>query len=208
MTADAPAGTWQVTAHSDVAGWLPIPQRGDAAAADWIAAGTAQLRAAWGERWEPAHEQVVPVLLGAALEHRAPEDALAFQVWPVAAAVCFFVHVAVGELGAGERMPGPGDGVLYDAAGLGLGIQLPIFDEVAGERVLGLQFLFVGEGQAVSVVVEPTLGRLLTPLMPQVHAFVQSIRLTAPDGSLFRAEPPALLEARPDESWVDSLTGP
>nr|WP_274637714.1 hypothetical protein [Microbacterium bovistercoris] len=197
----------ELTATSFAPGWMPIPAlAGTDAAPPWIAQNAAALREAWGDRWEPVHDRLVPALLQAALGHRRPEDALAFQVWPTDAPVCIFVHAAVGTFPDGTRMPRPGDGILCDAEGLGLGVQLPIVEEVGDVQTLGVQFVFADAARAVSVVVEPTLPELIGILMPQIHGFVQSLRLTAPDGAAFRADPPALLEADPAETWIDSLT--
>jgi hypothetical protein len=208
----APVGTdatWRLSARSDEPGWMPIPvPAADDEAGRWVAEQTDAMRRAWGDAWSPAYDETVPALLVAALDRRRPDDVFAFQVWPTEAPVCIFVHAAAGGIAPGTRLPGPGDGVLYEADGLGTGIHVPIVESLGGTHVVGAEFIFVGEHRAVTVFVEPTLPEILAVLMPAVHAFVQSVTLTAPDGRRFRAEPPALLEAGAADSWVDTLTTP
>jgi len=196
-----------LTATTRMPGWLPIPVPSDTERADaWVGERSRELRAAWGSGWAPVHDRLVPALLRAALERRRPSDTLAFQVWPTAGPLCIYVHAAVGSFPAGTRMPGPGDGILYEAEGLGPGVQLPVVEDVGEVRGLGVQFVFADSDIAVSIDVEPTLPEVIAILMPQVHAFVQSLRLTGPRGAAFRAAPPALLEADAADSWIDSLT--
>lgn len=200
---------WQLTGASEDAGWLAIPALETAAeAAAWVDEHAAAIRQAWGETWQPEHDEVVRALLAAGLEHRRPDDALCFQVWPTNAPVCIFVHAAVGQLAPDDRLPEAGEGILYEADGLGLGVQMPVVERVDDADVAGVQFLFAQEGLVVRVDVEPTLPELLGLLIPMVHSFVQTVQLTASDGTRFRADAPALLEAEDGESWVDSLTEP
>jgi len=197
---------WQVTGTSLDAGWLLIPEHEtEADAGAWVRENTDALRIAWADAWQPVFHDVVPAMLRAAVEHRRAEDALAFQLWPTNAPVCIFVHVQAGILEP-AALPGPGEGVLYEAAGLGQGVQSVIVETVGGARVIGVRFVFASPELTVVVEVEPTLPELLATLFASVHGFVQSLRVTASDGTAFVAAQPRLLEAGPGDSWVDSMT--
>lgn len=192
---------WTLTGSSETPGWLEIPTPDSPESARrWVGEQTAAMRAAWGEGWEPAHEGVVPAMLEAALAHRRDQDALAFQLWPTNAAVCLFVHAAVGEVD--DEIAAPAEAVPYDSAGLGPGLHVPVARTVAGATVLGAEFVFRSGARVVAVSVEPTLPELLAILLPAVHGFVQSLVLTGPAGRRFRADPPRLPGADPADQWA------
>ncbi|WP_102194582.1 hypothetical protein [Microbacterium aurantiacum] len=197
------SAVWVLDGESVNPGWLPVPETIDDA---WVAANAAELRSAWGDAWLPVHDELVPAILRAGPAHRRPEDAFCFQIWPASGPVCLFVHAAVGRLDPAIDLPAPGDALLYQAAGLGAGLQVPFVQRVADTEVLGLEYLFQAAEQAVTVLVEPTLPELLQPLMPAIHSFVQSLTLTASDGRRFEAVPPGLPEATAAASWLDTLT--
>ncbi len=200
-------GTWRISGTSLDNGWLPIPVQGDADEVErWVVENLDALRASWGEGWSEDAEEVVPLVLEAALEHRRPEDALAFQVWPAPHPVCVFVHVAMGRRGADDVMPGPGDGFLFESDGLGQGVLVPRTEQIDDASVVGYDIVFsFSEHVVVIVSVEPTFSDLLGLVSPSIQAFVSSLELVDPDGGVRRSDAPALLEAQPGNSWVDSL---
>ena len=200
-------GTWRISGTSLDGGWLPIPEQGGADEVEqWVVDNLDALRAAWGSEWSEDAEEVVPLMLEAALEHRRPDDALAFQVWPASQPVCVFVHVAMGRRGPDDTLPGPGDGILFESEGLGQGVLVPRTEEVGEASVVGYDILFAFDDDVVVIVsVEPTLADLLGFVSPSIQAFVSSLELVDPDDGVRRAQPPALLEAQPGNSWVDSL---
>ncbi|MBO9625080.1 MAG: hypothetical protein J7484_01745 [Microbacterium sp.] len=200
-------GTWRLSGTSLDGGWLPIPVQGDADEVEsWVVENTEALRGAWGDGWSEDAEEVVPLLLEASLEHRRPEDFLAFQVWPAPHPVCVFVHVALGVRNADDALPGPGDGILFESEGLGQGVLVPRTEEIGDASVVGYDILFTFADDVVVIVsVEPTFSDLLGFVSPSIQAFVSSLELVDPHDRTRTAEAPALLEARPGNSWVDSL---
>lgn len=201
------SGTWRITGTSLDPGWLPVPlldSEPDAEA--WVHENTALLRRAWADAWTTEAAQVVPELLRAGLARRRQDDALAFQLWPAQHPLCVFVHVTMGR-GDGV-LPGPGDGILFDSEGLGSGVLVPRSVRIGDGEVLGYDIVFSFDEDVVVIVsVEPTFADLLGVVSPSIHAFAASLQLVAPDDLPRRALEPALLEARPANSWVDSLTG-
>ena len=209
-TADAGHGAWRISGTSIDAGWLPIPAGLDAdAARSWIGEHTAALRKEWGEGWSAEADVVIPALLAGGLERRRDEDALAFQLWLGQRPLCLFVHVAIGARDPQQPLPGPGDGLLFDSPSLGPGVLLPRQEEVGDATAVGFDVLFACEDDALVLVsVEPTLADLLGLAAPSIQGFIGSLELTGPDGRPRRALPPALLEAQPVNTWVDTLTAP
>lgn len=203
-------GRWSISGTSIDAGWLPLPEGLDPdAARSWTAEQTAALREEWGEDWSAEAEVVIPALLRGGLERRREEDALAFQLWLGRRPLCLFVHVAIGARDPQQRLPGPGDGVLFDSPSLGPGVLVPRYDEVGGSTAVGFDVVFACEDDArVLVSVEPTLADLLGLASPSIQSFIGSLELTGPDGRVRRALPPALLEAQPENTWIDSLSRP
>ncbi|MFC9985005.1 hypothetical protein ACFU0W_08235 [Microbacterium keratanolyticum] len=205
--ADWAPGTWRISGSALDGGWLAIPSLADAAQQQaWIAENTGLLREAWGDQWTVENEALVPLALQAALDRRRPDDALAFQLWPLTIAVCAFVHVAMGSVDAAEPMPGPGDGVLFDSAGLGQGVLSPRLIDADGAALVGYDAVFSFDGVVVVVSVEPTFADFLGVISPSIHAFMDGMELVDPEGTTRRASAPALLEAQPVNTWVDSLT--
>lgn len=201
--------SWRISGTSLSDGWLAIPRIDSAEASElWITQNAAALREAWGESWTTDSEQLVPHALRAALQRRRPDDALAFQIWPTNLPLCAYVHVAMGTIDAAEPLPGPGDGVLFDSAGLGQGVLVPRAEEYEGASLVGFDTGFAFRGVVVIVSVEPTFSDLLGILAPSIHAFVHSLELVDPAGQVQRAAAPALLEAEQANTWVDSLTTP
>jgi len=202
------SGTWRITGTSLDPGWLPVPvldSETDAGA--WVHENTALLRRAWAGAWTTDAAQVVPEVLRAGLAHRRQDDVLAFQLWPAQHPLCVFVHVTMGR-GDGV-LPGPGDGILFDSEGLGSGVLVPRSARIGDGDVLGYDIVFSFDEDVVVIVsVEPTFADLLGVVSPSIHAFAASLQLVAPDGLPRRALEPALLEAQPANSWIDSLTGP
>lgn len=197
-------GSWRISGSSHDAGWLPVPPRSDQAGV-WVEDNARALRDQWGTSWRIEHERLVPLALDAAMDHRRENDLLMFQLWPTDTLICFYVHVALGRVEPGQ-LPQQGDGVLYDAAGLGPGVLVPVTDDIDGQSVFGLDFWFSCGDVAVIVSLEPTLADFLGTVSASVHAFVQSIELVDPDGRVRRAEIPALAEAAPSNTWVGSLS--
>lgn len=196
-------GMWRLDGRNEAAGWLAVPAAVDDVD-EWVRAQALELRAAWGDRWSP-EEAVVESLLRAGLQARPTDAAQAFQLWPVAAPVVAYVDVAFG------RTPpdgGPSTGIRYEAEGLGVGVQTvqQVHDEKSGSTLVGVQVSFIAGDAAVVATFHPTFGELLTMLIGQFHAFVQSLELHGPDGARVIAQTPAGFVA--DASWADSLPAP
>ena len=199
-------GTWRITGTSLDAGWLPIPTRSETDAEQWVRENTAALREAWGASWSADAATLVPLVLGAALDRRRDDDALAFQIWPAPHPVCVFVHVAMGRRDHDDTMPGPGDGILFESEGLGPGVLVPRTEQIGEAAAVGYDIVFSFDDRVVVIVsVEPTFSDLLGLVSPSIQAFASSLTLVGPDDGARRAHPPALLEAQAGNSWIDSL---
>lgn len=203
-------GSWSITGTSIDAGWLLLPADLDPdAARSWIQEQTSALRAQWGQEWSAEAEHVITELLRGGLERRREEDALAFQLWLGQRPLCLYVHVAIGARDPQQALPGPGDGMLFDAPGLGPGVLVPSQEDVDGLTAVGFDVVFACEDDAMVLVsVEPTLIDLLGLASPSIQSFIGSLELVGPDGRVRRALSPALLEAQPENTWVDTLTTP
>ncbi|SFI66680.1 MULTISPECIES: hypothetical protein [Microbacterium] len=196
-------GLWRLSGRSETAGWLLQPHRVEDAEA-WVDAQTAELQEAWGARWRSETEPSVRALLRLGLDARPVDAALAFQLWPVPAPLVAHVHAAFGA--APEVAPGPGAGSLYEAEGLGVGVQ--VVRRVRAEEVdlVGLDIAFVAGESAVVASFEPTVPELFALLIGQFHAFVQTLEFIAPDGTPVRASAPAgFLDASADADWADTV---
>jgi hypothetical protein len=210
--ADWAPGTWRVTGTSLDGGWLPIPAPSAVDSAEhWVSENTAALRDAWTDAsealWSADVEKVVRAMLHGALERRRTEDALAFQIWPASQPLCVFVHVAMGTRMPGDVLPGAGDGILFDAEGLGPGVLVPRTERVGDADVVGYDIVFsFAENVVVVVSVEPTFSDLLGIVSPSIQAFVASLTLVGPDDQPRRTQTPSLLEAQASNTWVDSLS--
>lgn len=192
---------WRLDAHTDAPGWLGLPARVDDPEA-WVRDRAEELRVAWAEHGNPEQSVVVEEILRAGLAARPADAALAFQLWPVPATLVAHVDAAFGAPPAGG---GPREGILYEAEGLGVGVQTvqQVHDEPTGITLVGIQISFITPEAAVVVTFQPTIGELLTLLIAQFHAFVQTLTFTAPDGRPVVARAPAgFIE---DASWADSL---
>lgn len=198
------AGMWRLDGRNDAAGWLPIPARVDDVDA-WVGAKLDELRTEWADDWTPEAATAAEQLLRAGLDARPDDAAQAFQVWPLRAPIVAHVDVAFGEPPAGGA---PREGILYEAEGLGVGVQTVqrVVDEQTGAVLIGMQISFVSADAAVVVTFHPTFGELLTMLVGQFHALVQSLELFRPDGSPVLAQTPAGFVAL--EGWADSLPSP
>lgn len=198
------AGSWRLDGRNDAAGWLPIPAQVDDVDA-WVGTKLEELRAAWADQWSPEAAGAAEQVLRAGLAARPADAAQAFQVWPLRAPIVAHVDVAFGEPPAGG---GPREGILYEADGLGVGVQTVqrVVDEATGTVLIGVQISFVGDDAAVVATFHPTFGELLTMLIGQFHALVQSLEFFRPDGTRVVATAPAgFLEP---EGWADSLPSP
>lgn len=184
-------------------GWLLVPEFGSTSErAAWVAQRLEELEAASPEQIPWAHREVLGTLLEVADDRRRDDDDYLFQVWPLDVPACAFVHVACGVLPDDAYLPGPGDGLLYDASELGQGVQIPYTEEMPEGEALGMRFLFVQGRDAVIVDVEPTSPVLLAGVMPGMHGLLQSLKVTRSNGSRFVADPPNLLEAASANQWV------
>ncbi len=196
-------GLWRLSGRSETAGWLLQPSRVEDADA-WVDTQTAELRGAWGERWRTEDEASVRALLRLGLDARPAEAALAFQLWPAPAPLVAHVHVGYGA--APEAPVGPDAGSLYEAAGLGFGVQAVRRVRDADLDLVGLDIAFLADGAAVVASFEPTVPELFALLVGQFHAFVQTLEFVAPDGRPVRAAAPAgFLDASADADWADTV---
>lgn len=203
------AGSWRITGHSEVPGWLLIPA--DPGNRDeWVAGRADEIRAAWGEHWDDRWHETVPALLRAGLDARPVEAALAFQIWPVPAPLLAQVTVFFGkrpavlpeELASGGR---------YVADGLGAGIALArtVDDPVTGATLVGSEISFLGEDTLVVVRFEPTVAELFGMLVGQFHAFVHTLEFLDPEGvPVVASVPGGFPAARSDEDWVEGVGAP
>ena len=200
------AGLWRLSGRSDVAGWLDLPAHVDSVD-EWVEAQAGELRAAWGSAWRDDQSAAVAGLLRGALAARPDDAALAFQLWPVPAPLVTHVRASFGARPAGLRL-GPGDGVLYEAAGLGFGVQAlrQVRVDDAGLDLIGIEIAFLGEDAAVVASLEPTIPELFAMVVGQFHAFVQTLEFQGPDGRAIVAPAPAeFLDAAPDATWADTV---
>lgn len=192
----------RIDAQTTSDGWLGLPELADdAARAGWVQEQLTAMRESAGMPWDEAAERYIRALLEAGSVRRRPDDVLAFQVWPAAVPACVFVHVAFGVLPADAPRPGAGDAIVYDAEGVGAGLQIPLIDEQDGAQTLGLLFLFRRGDEALVVELEPTAPELVALVMPALHGFVQSITVAGDEP--FRADPP--LGAAATDTWIDTL---
>ncbi|MGF3057206.1 hypothetical protein [Microbacterium sp. YY-01] len=184
-------------------GWLLVPalDADSAHAQEWIDQSAQELAAAMPAGWTHDQDQLARLALYRGLESRRERDEYMFLVWPAPAPACVLVHVTLGTLVDDHPLPGPGDGILYHADGLGYGVQIPVAEEHAEGATLGVQFVFVQGREAVVVDVEPTAVSLLSLIVNGLHGMVQSLRVTYADGSEFIADRPQILEAEDNEQW-------
>lgn len=199
----APTGAWQARCSTTQAGWLGIPRLAEHEGDAWITARAAELRDDWAERWQPEHAAMVGEMLRAALERRG-DDLLVFQVWPVRAPIAATVRIgglASAQLPDWRRVEGIVQ--LIDAPGIGPGVQLTrSHDEGEGVRSGTVDLVFDDGADAVMVRVEPTLRELLDMLAPGLAGVLASLEVDRPDGTRFRALPPAGVTA--GEEAVDA----
>lgn len=196
-------GLWRLSGRSESAGWLLQPAHVDDRDT-WIAAQVAELRAAWGPRWRTEDEPSVRALLSLGLDVRPADAALAFQLWPVPSPLVAHAHAAFGA--APERPLGPEAGSLYEADGLGFGVQAVRRIREADLDLVGLDIAFVTGEAAVVASLEPTVPELFALLVGQFHAFVQTLEFAAPDGKPLRAAAPVgFLDASADADWADTV---
>lgn len=200
------AGTWHITGHSEVPGWLAIP----AAVEDpheWVAGRVDEIREAWGEHWDEQWRDAVPEVLQAGLDARPEGAALAFQIWPLPAPVIAQVSVFFGERPA--ALPAElAEGRRYVAEGLGAGVAtvIGLDDPESGTTLLGLEMTFLSDRTMVVVRFEPTVAQLFSVLVGQFHAFVQTLVFVDPEGRTVRAVvPEGLPAAAVDDDWAGSV---
>lgn len=199
-------GNWRLDARTDLPGWLGQPARVDDVDA-WVDEAVQQLRASWGEAWTAESENVVAQLLRLGLEARPPEAALAFQLWPIAAPLVCHVQVSFGERPSGFVL-GPHDGVLYEASGVGFGVQRVERAELSaqGGELVGTNIVFLAEEAAVIARLEPTLPEIFAAVLPAFHRFVQTLQLIGPDGrARVSSIPSSFAESRDHGDWADTV---
>lgn len=201
-------GKWRLSGRSEVAGWLLLPPHVDDVDS-WAADQVAELRCAWGEQWQEKDDATAGALVRAGFASRPDQAALAFQLWPVPATLVAHVHASFGAAPDGFDLSAIDGGSLYDATGLGQGIQVArrVRDEESGLDLVGLDILFVfPQGAAVIATFEPTIPELFAMLVGQFHAFVQTLVFVEPSGETLRAVAPAsVLDAAPDATWADTV---
>ncbi|GAB2698054.1 hypothetical protein BKA24_000949 [Microbacterium marinum] len=200
------AGMWRLTGHSEVPGWLLLPAEVDDRDA-WVQAQLAEIRTAWAEHWRDEWAEPVAALLGAALDARPDEAALAFELWPVPAPLVAQVSASFGARPA--ALPDAvREGDLYPTEQLGDGVLLvrELPDPVTGITLIGTDILFASAEAVVLVRLEPTLPELHAMLIGQFHAFVHTLEFLGPDGTPVRGvAPEGMLAARSDADWADSV---
>lgn len=188
--------TWRMSASTTAPGWLGMPRLGgDDDARSWVVARTDGLRSAFGDRWTPELEHVVPALLAAGLERRSPDDLLSWQVWPGAMPVFATVHARIVASDAIPDWRDSGGTVApFESAALGSGVQVsgaaPLDDVRAGATAAFVLYAFDDGASTVVIAVEPTLAEVLALTMTGLRALVDGMEVERGDGSAFRAVPP------------------
>ena len=197
--------TWRMSASTIAPGWLGMPALdGDDDAQDWVAARTDGLRTAFGGRWTPELEQVVPALLTAGLDRRSADDLLSWQVWPGAMPVFATVHARIVASAAIPDWRSSGASVApFESATLGPGGQVSgtaSLDDVRPGTTAAFVIHAFDDGESTVVVsVEPTLAEVLALSMTGLAGLIDRIEVERPDGSAFRSTPPAVFVA--DGGW-------
>jgi len=199
-------GSWRITGHSEVPGWLIIPGQVDDPD-EWVVGRTDEIRDAWAEEWNEQWREVVPALLRAGLDARPDGAALAFQIWPVPAPLLAQVSVFFGER-PGDLPAELADGDRYVTDGLGDGVALvrTLDDAVSGSTLVGLDLTFISDRTMVVVRFEPTVVELFGMLVGQFHAFVHTLEFLDPEGRPVRGiVPDELPTAQADDDWTESV---
>lgn len=201
----AEPGSWVLTGNSGVPGWLPIPSA-PADPSAWVRACALELRASWGDRWTAWCDTAVPVLLQQGLRSRPADAAHAFQLWPVAAPLVAQVHTRMGRRPPGFTL-GPGQGIPYQADGLGGGVQTVQRARIDGVDGVGISVVFLADDVLIAASLLPTVPQVLPLVVDGFHAFVQSLTLSDPDELPIRAATPAAFpETMADSEWIDTVT--
>ncbi|WP_156906072.1 hypothetical protein [Agrococcus lahaulensis] len=189
--------TWRISASSAAPGWLGMPPLGGDDG-DWVATSTEALRATFGERWSADLDRAVPALLQAGLDRREADDLLSWQLWPVALPVFSIVRARVVDSAALPDFHAAGAAVQpIESSTLGPGVQvtahvrLPDADAAAAFAVL----VFDDGDAAFALSIDPTVAEVADLSAPALLDLVDRARLERPDGSAFRARPPAGLVA-------------
>lgn len=196
--------TWRMSASTTTPGWLGMPPRDGGDDADaWVGARTEGLRSAFGDRWTPELERVIPALLTAGLERRSPDDLLSWQVWPGAMPVLATVHARVVASDAIPDWRDSGGTVApFESATLGPGLQVsgaaPLDDVGPGATAAFVLYAFDDGAATVVIAVEPTLAEVLALCMAGLRELVDGMAVERDDGSAFRAVRPAAFVAGDD----------
>lgn len=193
--------TWQLSASSAAPGWLGMPPLGTDDAG-WVDASAAALRAAFGERWSDDLDQAVPALLQAGLDRREADDLLSWLLWPVALPVFAIVRARVVDSAALPDFHAAGASVQpIESGALGPGVLVTArvrLDEADASAALAVLVFDDGDA-AFALSVDPTVAEVVDLSAPALRDLADRVRLERPDGSAFRAQPPAGFVA--DEAW-------
>lgn len=189
--------TWRISASSAAPGWLGMPPLG-ADDGHWVAESNAALRAAFGERWSDDLDRAVPALLRAGLDRREADDLLSWQLWPVALPVFSIVRARVVPSAALPDFHAAGAAVQpIESSTLGPGVQVTArvrLEEASASAAVAVLAFDDGEA-AFALSIDPTVAEVADLSAPALLDLVDRIELERPDGSAFRAEPPAGLVA-------------
>lgn len=185
--------TWRISASSGAPGWLGMPPLGGDDAA-WVAESTTALRAAFGERWSDELDRAVPALLRAGLDRREADDLLSWQLWPVALPLFSIVRARVVGSAALPDFHAAGAAVQpIESASLGPGVQVTArvrLEEADASAALAVLAFDDGE-HALALSIDPTVAEVVDLSAPALLDLAGRIDLERPDGSAFRAAPPA-----------------
>jgi hypothetical protein len=202
-----PEPGWSLAVQTTEPGWLMLPDGLERDAREpWVAEAAAELRAAWGELWQPEHDDVVPRLLAQALDDRAASPSIAvFQVWPIFAPVAAMCRITVVPTAVAPPWREMG-GVLQpiEAAGLGAGLQWTHGSEMTlpdGSTIdmVSVHFAFDDGETTVIVGVDETLAALFVRMQPGLRGMLDTVRVERAGGSPFEAHAPEGFLR--DETW-------
>ncbi|MCR8671471.1 hypothetical protein [Agrococcus sp. HG114] len=193
--------TWRISASSAAPGWLGMPPLG-ADDAGWVDASTAALRAAFGDRWSADLDSAVPALLQLGLDRREDDDLLSWLLWPVALPVFAVVRARVVDSAALPDFHAAGASVQPVESGtLGPGILVTArvrLEEADASAALAVLAFDDGDA-ALALSIDPTVAEVVDLSAPALRDLADRVELERPDGSAFRARPPAGIVAA--EAW-------
>jgi hypothetical protein len=184
---------WRISASSAAPGWLGMPPLGTDEG-DWVATSAAALRVGFGERWSDDLDRAVPALLQAGLDRREPDDLLSWLLWPVALPVFSIVRARVVESVALPDFYAAGAAVQpIESRTLGPGMQVTArvaLPEAGASAALAVLVFDDGDA-AFALSIDPTVAEVVDLSAPALLDLVDRVELERPDGSAFRAGPPA-----------------